>query len=244
MIEKERRIQQRQQEYDDLPKKPLQIDFDMATPFSSIHLQHIDSILAYHSLLQLFPEDFYDMHETRPPLESPLPLEKRSNNAGQWWWAASAAKYILELESIATWKKRWDEEHDYLVEEPDKRLFRIDHKAGHYKAYNMPILLRSAKVLSFCCVGNLEEIERLLSKVTHMGKKRSQGWGRIRKIAITDSDYDWSCWDREGKPMRAIPMNSQEILEITNKTGGVHLANVAYRAPYWWPGNKALCVIP
>ena len=143
------------------------------------------------------------------------------------------------------WKKRWDEENEDLLAAPTKRKFRVGHKSGFFKAFDMPVVVKACKTLHFCCVGNREEIERLLSGVRFVGKKRSQGLGLVKKIVVSDGEEDWSCW-LNGLPMRAIPAGPDYIQDLLdrNKNQQFHfkLQRMGYKPPYWHPQNQTLCL--
>jgi len=53
----------------------------------------------------------------------------------------------------------------------------------------MPLHTESATTLHAICIGNREEIERLLKAVTHIGKKGAIGYGRVARWTVTESDH-------------------------------------------------------
>jgi len=231
-------VESKQKEYDELPKRLLQIKFVMAAPISTIDEIHLDGIIAYFSLLDLFGEEFYNM-QAEHLFDPPCPFEKCSNGK-HFWWNASFAMASYYREYVVRWKKRWDEEHDDLVDFGNRQQ-KIAHKHSFFKAFDMPMVIRNAQELLFCCRGNQEEIERLLSNCHFVGKKRSQGYGEIREIIISDTDTDWSCWHENGKPSRAIPITPEQMMDLAKKGEKIISVGMAYKPPYWHPDNKTFC---
>ncbi len=230
---------ERQLIYDKLSKQNLLVKFEMSTPFSTMDYIRLDGLLAYFALRELLGDDFYNIRDYEEPIDSPLPLEKCKNDSGQWWWACSFGVSSSAAESITRWKKRWDDENDDLVDFGNK-LARVNHKAAHFKAYDMPLVIKLAKEIIFCCRGNLEEVENLLAGCRHIGKKRSQGYGQVRKITVSETDQAWHSWI-DDRPTRAIPVGKNEMGELTKKLGKVALSQIAYKPPYWHQKNTAWC---
>jgi CRISPR type IV-associated protein Csf3 len=235
---------EKQVEYDMLPKQILQVKFEMSAPFSTIDYLRIDGILAFFSLKELLGQDFFNLAGTAvdPVIDAPLPIEKGRTSKGLWWWHASFGLNSLHRDQITRWKKRWDDEHDDLVKFDGKKA-RVDHKAGFFKAYDMPLVLKNAAEVLFCVHGNMAEVERLLRGCKFVGKKRSQGYGEIKRISIEETQHDWSCWfvdnnDRgaDNRPSRAIPMDME-----TFNGGSAKFREMAYKPPYWHPANNAWC---
>jgi len=101
-------------------------------------------------------------------------------------------------------------------------------------------VLKCTKVITFCCLGNMKEVERLLEKCTHIGKKRSQGYGKIKKITIEDTKDSWYCYNEKGETTRAIPICTTELSDLL-KNGGFHAVRMGYKPPYWHPDNMTMC---
>lgn len=112
----------------------------------------------------------------------------------QPWWLAEGRDY---------WNKRSDTQYADLIDFKGKRG-KIIIEQGRYKAFHMPIFYRVAKKIEWYCVGDPQELRFLLSTVTHIGKKRSQGWGRVIQWNIEPWAEDWSVW-RDGKLTRGVP---------------------------------------
>lgn len=236
---------EKQKEYDGLAKQDLLVRFQMATPFSSMAYLSLDGVLAYWALNALMGPDFFNIDvDPIDPINAPLPLDRAQNEDKRWWWLSSFGCYTLNGESVTGWKKRWDDQNDLLVNFPEKKKPRIDHKSGFFKAYAMPLIIRNTKEIIFCCVGNAQEIEKLLANCWHLGKKRSQGYGRIASIKIEETSENWHNWSN-GRATRAIPIEEttikEQIAAAALKNKSFALVATGYKPPYWHPRNRAYC---
>jgi len=234
-----KKCKDKQLEYNELSKQLFLVKLSMAAPFSAVDHIRLDGLLAYQSLRHILGSDFYNLDPNKTTIEAPLPLEKCENDSEQWWWACSFGAYHLDYKALSTWKKRWDDQHDSLVKFPEKRKPRIDHKAGFFKAYSMPLVVRGAKEIVFCGYGNIIEVKKILTGVTHIGKKRSQGYGRVSKIEVKETSDKWYCWTEDKQATRAIPISKTKIRELSQ--GSIVAVNMAYRPPYWKRDNYAMC---
>lgn len=157
-----------------------------------------------------------------------LPLEKRGGG-GLWYYACSFAQWGPFADGSNYWNKRFDLRYEAAVDF-DNRRGRVLVEAGRYKAYHMPVFYRHALSVSWYCVGDTTAVRGLLSNITHVGKKTSQGWGRIIKWEVKRVDYDWSVYGGDGELMRSVPA-ADGIL-------------YGFRPPYWLPENQAVCKHP
>jgi hypothetical protein len=112
----------------------------------------------------------------------PLPLELLwVSPEGRPLWAATPLRPLVPgIESREYWHKRY----------PSHRA-EFGHKlnavtsAGRWKEYRMPVQALSVARLGAWCLGERSEVERLLSPVTHIGKKGSMGYGRVARWTVT-----------------------------------------------------------
>lgn len=165
-----------------------------------------------------------------------LPLKKIDHPKG-WYWACSFAQYEKQGEYIAYWHKRFDEVLAEQHADFAGRRGKIAVNAGRYKNYRMPIVIILADKLEWYCVGEPDEIRVLLTGITAIGKKRSQGYGLIDEWLVEDWPEDWSEVGPGGKLMRAL----HEMPKTTEK------ANVmmsGMKPPYWAQSNKSIVFMP
>jgi CRISPR type IV-associated protein Csf3 len=237
LLAKERRLS-----YRPWRKDTVRITIELSSPMACVDGDiRLDALLHCCVLQDLADEAKRRGHRSDFPRtvwrDVPMPLAKMQTAQGDDFkkiYCASFAEYDGS-ESVNRWKKRWEDEFDDMVDFGSRKQV-IDHKKEHFKSYDMPVVLRSTRELVFYARGVGEEIERLLKTyLTHMGKKGSQGYGRIRSVAVRPCAEDWSVW-RDGKPMRAIP------LEMAGETEGLRQIFCGYRPPYYLPEHQCLCV--
>lgn len=117
-------------------------------------------------------------------LDIPLPLRKARAGGEDWHWACSYAFGTpLFQPAPGYWNKRFDVQAAEEYMDIRKRA-RIDIGSGRYKNYRVPLAyyVMKDRKLSWYCVGDGEEIERLLVRnVWSLGKKRAIGYGMVEK---------------------------------------------------------------
>jgi CRISPR type IV-associated protein Csf3 len=169
----------------------------------------LDAILDY----QVKRERFGAQQTTRPggePAPSKpdpdVPLQAHHAGTENWYYACSWAQpqpwWVAE--GTDYWNKRFDAGFADLVDFGGRRG-KVIIEQGPYKAYHMPIFYRTACQIEWYAVGDLSRIRELLATVTHIGKKRSQGWGRVTEWIVEPWPEDWSvrC---DGYLTRGIPV--------------------------------------
>ncbi len=151
----------------------------------------------------------------------PLPLLRR-NIGKHWVWAASALfPDGAQEEDLQFWRKRFRQGRaDISAGVPNL-------KNGMYRDWNtpMPILLTS-RLIAYAS-GNRKECRRLLRELTHLGKKRAHGYGKIIEITYDQIEEDWSIL-KDGKAMRWLPDETSDRL-------------VRLRPPYWNTTERIKC---
>lgn len=189
----------------------------------------IDGILYATAMRRAYgPELLTASGKAAPAAPVALPLERRGEDDA-WYYAASFAQWGPHADYSSFWVKRFDQEHDDLVDF-DGRRGKVIVEQGRYKAYHMPTFLRHALWVSWYVVGEKVEIESLLAAVTHIGKKTSQGNGRIIAWTVEPWPEDWSVYGPDGRLMRAIPDPDGILYGV--------------RPSYWLAENQVLCRLP
>jgi hypothetical protein len=109
--------------------------------------------------------------------------------------------------------------------------FSIDPASGRWRARMIPRPALIADRLASRCVGDGDEIARLLQKVTHIGKRRSSGGGLIERWTV-ETGQPWK-WIENGRLTRSAPaeLGPRLGLEI-----GDAPSLVAWTSPYWHRG--------
>lgn len=154
-----------------------------------------------------------------------LPFERRKK-LGEWYYACSFAEWPKQIaDGSDHWNKKFDSKYiEYLAENKKVIINR-----GQFRAYHMPVFYRHALSLTWYCVGDKKQIELYLPFITHVGKKYSQGWGRVLRWEIEQINYDWS-EEKNGELMRSIPSEMGILYGI--------------RPSYWLRENQVECKLP
>lgn len=154
-----------------------------------------------------------------------LPFEHREK-LGEWYYACSFAEWPeLVTDGSDHWNKKFDSRYVEYLEWTGKLVIN----RGQFRAYHMPVFYRHALTLTWYAVGDKKEIERLLPFVTHIGKKYSQGWGRVLSWQVDEIDKDWS-EEKANQAMRSIPAENGILYGI--------------RPSYWLRENQIDCKLP
>lgn len=192
----------------------------------------LDSILAAAWIRRHYPNEFWVGAPNRVGdewIEARLPLERRES-AGEWFWAASFARYRPLSEEITYWHKRFDDNMANFLDLGGRRG-RINTKSGGFKSYRMPLVYMVTPELTWYIVGEREEVAGLLGMIPAVGKKHSAGYGFVAAWHVEPWPIDLSCRDERGQPMRAIPTRDGPL-------------ECGVRPPYWHPVNRVRCEMP
>lgn len=186
----------------------------------------IDSMLAWAWMAKHHP-DLLSHDPTRTKgveiIDPILPLVKRETN-GHWYWAASFALGEPKKEFRTHWHKRYDLQAAVEYADFDGRRGKVDVGRGNYKNYRMPLTIFLVPELTWYVVGDLEAIKDLVCRITSIGKKRSQGYGKVREWTVEAADEDLS-------NLRAIPDPDGDAI-------------YGVRPPYWLESNVMRVVMP
>jgi CRISPR type IV-associated protein Csf3 len=218
--------------------KSLHVRAYLRTPVVADRWLPLDGILLYqaHRNLHGAQEVTISGAYTRQGI-STLPLAIEHPGRRNWFYRCSWARWSHDVEGGDYWNKRFDSKYADLVDF-GKRRGKVVVEQGRYKAYHMPIFYRSALWIEWFCVGDETEIRYLLSIVTHLGKKASQGWGRVYRWIVEPCDEDWSVW-RENTLMRGIPVE-----DVIGSDRAYHIAHYGIRPSYWNRHNQMPLVVP
>ena len=116
----------------------------------------------------------------------------------------------------------------------NEKVKRIDAQRGKFKAYHIKMWYRFANYIDWYCVGNPEEICKLLQFCTNIGKNGGEGWGQVKNWEVTEWPEDWSIRGFGGKLMRNVPLAKQTDRGIL----------YGLRPSYWEPKNQFYCKMP
>lgn len=200
----------------------------------------IDSILSYAWLKLNAPDKLYHSNPDAMSIDElimpDLPLEQREMK-DEWYWAASFATYEVSGKFLTHWHKRFDAQHEkYLTGR--KKVFQP--QTGRFRSYRIPLPGDLTERVVWYCYGvPLETLDLLVEgAITHIGKKRSQGFGLVSSWKVEEIDYDYSELGPDGQIMRAM-------LEPPEGFSGEGVfRRYGIRPPYWHRDNIFKCIVP
>lgn len=215
--------------------KNLQITAYMQSNIVCDDFLPFDGILYYFACQQKYGFQEYTLPGINPKIDVILPL-KRVNNKNEWFYSASWA-YPLQAwflsESVCNWTKSFDLNYSDLTKFKNKA--KVENKKGKYKSYNMPVFYKVTDKIIWYVVGDKEEIASILQFAQSIGKKTSQGWGRVKKWAVEEIKEDWSI-RKDGKLTRGVPVSYDK-----NTPG--QIINYGFRPSYWQKENQGAIVV-
>lgn len=181
---------------------------------------HLDALLAW----VLSPMHRTTVGLSRSDVPDDIPLPVAILNVGSTWvWQASAIMphEIDAMSDIRYWRKKF-------------RQNRAELTAGSpnmtnatYREWNQPMQLLLCRSMVAYAAGRAVVIRKLLNRVSHIGRKRAHGFGKLLRVDVAPVDYNWSCV-RDGIAMRWLP----------NENGSRF---VRPRPPYWNHYGRVNC---
>jgi CRISPR type IV-associated protein Csf3 len=121
----------------------------------------------------------------------------------------------------------------------DGKLRRLNITLGANKGYRIP---RPVAYLddgvTWWCIGDRVEIERLLCGVTHLGKRRGVGLGRVETWTVEPCE-PWPGFPvvRDGKALRRLPVGWPGV-----DSGRCGFGTLL--PPYWDHAKEEPCILP
>jgi len=177
-----------------------------------------------------------------PPLNGPdavdfdLPLAKWVGG-GTWGWRCSWACADIRAEGRAEIRKRTIS--DEAAAWSDAR--RMDTSAGRFKPADLAYPSIIAPAITWYCVGDLDAVRALLSRVHSIGKATNKGYGRIMRWEVEPHAADLSL-AYDGELMRALPPSVAEpiLSDPSRYTPRPH----GIRPPYHHASRRHAVLVP
>ena len=217
---------------------------DLATPVAaSDPYIHLDSFLSYAAGVEAIGHDgLRELEDGGEPryFKDEMPLAE-VRHEGDWVWGCSAAMVAEPDEyrdetgdwNTTKWRKRFDVDLDHQVKRTN-----INTSSGEFKSYNASLPYNAADKLLFYFRGDAERTKAMIdAHVQGVGKKRSQGYGKINDIHVGDAEAETAIW-HDGRVLRALPSSWLEV-----EPGAVHERRTT-KPPYWHQANQTMAVRP
>lgn len=211
----------------------MQVRAWLRTPVVSDATLPLDGIFLYQAMRHKYSAQDATLPGALSVEPEPLPLA-RAGEGDLWYYRCSFATWPQVAEGKAAWSKRINTRHMGIVDLG--RSSKVTVEKGRYRSYHMPVFYRSALWIAWYADGDMEAVRELLRDVWAIGKKTSQGYGRVARWDVEPWPHDWSV-ERDGQPTRAIPIGGAFSLDD-------HILYAGYRPPYWLPANQAMCRVP
>lgn len=145
---------------------------------------HLDSLLAW--ALAPMQVETRNISRSDAPDDIKIPLLRSVVN-GSEVWHASALFCDCQNETLRFWRKKFRQNYQGLADGSPGLT------NGIYREWNMPIPLILTNEMYAYASGSRKEVKRLLKRhIKSLGKKRSQGFGKITDIETIEIEDDWS----------------------------------------------------
>lgn len=212
---------------------------------------HLDSFVAYAAGVEsIGVEGLAELEDGGEPeyFADEMPF-KRYEADGEWVWATTAAGIATadgtdiderERWSATKWRKHFDDDPVHQIKET-----HINTSSGSFKSYNAALPYTGADELTFffepAADSEPERVLELIDRhVSGIGKKRSQGFGRIRDLDLVDaSDTVQSGIYHNGTWLRSVPTEFAPTV-----VSGITYERRTVRPPYWHAANQAMAYAP
>jgi len=206
------------------------ITFNMTSPISFIDKPIFDSMVMYCEYQkQRLVTDFHTP-TGKEIINFDIPIDKHEDG----YYLASYMFLDNNCEGQDTWKKRWENKYDYIVNFGNTKK-RIHTGSGKFKSYNIPINIVSTKNVWFYFSGDATKVKKMVDKyLIGIGKKIKIGFGWFSGFTI-EKEYDDSFVYYRPLPGFYSETDLKRIFKHIphyEKTFG------AWKVPYWLPQNQ------
>jgi len=140
------------------------------------------------------------------------------------------------VESLSSFKehfaKRIGVENAPLLRENERKVVSVGNLWT--KSYRLPLEVRPvSRIAWFVSSDDLDHVGDILNGIHSIGKKRSQGFGRIAQWVIEETEHDWS-WFAD-TPHGKLLMRVLPWCESLRQCIGWKRAFAGWAPPYWHP---------
>ena len=122
-----------------------------------------------------------------------------------------------------------------------REMRRVNLSAGPAKSYRIPYerMHLRGDVMTWWCLGDADAIRPLLASITHLGRRRAVGNGRVVGWEVEPSET----WDGfpcvvGGQPLRNLPVDWPGVAP------GCEIAWATLAPPYWQRSAEVECYVP
>lgn len=197
----------------------------------------LDALLAYWWLREALGEEEFALGMTghRASIDADIPVARDTDpSTGHWWFQCSAPVGDVARRFHSHTHRRFDEaEASSRVPE---RVRTVLTAGGPYKAYRNQHARELVPALAWSCVGDGDEIDRLLRRCANIGRGHTHGYGQVVRWEVTPGDDATLHAARFGRPL-PVAFAAQHDVTGPQRIWGV-------RPPGREPAHQTLCVMP
>lgn len=202
----------------------------------------LDGLLAFAQAVYIEGREPADPSKPVPPVDLSGVLAR--SQCGRYYLASFALADVEEWERGRYVNRRFPLTEAQMLgaAEGKERLGTLSLKGGPCKSFRIPIEtahLRDDRI-TWYCIGDRAEILARLAWITHLGKRRGVGLGRVHRWEVEPCESWGEGFPviRDGRPLRNLPLDSMEP-EAAQQWEG--FGCVSY--PYFEREREELCLI-
>ena len=216
-----------------------EITLFLQTPPALYDPIHLDGLLS-RAVVQNATQGL-GLPESPEPYWLPLPLEKawESDDGLPLWCSTNFSPIETDTVTSAFWHKR-QIRPEFLKRGPKGRPMNLRDTEGATKEYRIPLPLHACRVWRATFSGDAHAVTELLKGISHVGKKKSQGYGLVERWEL-NARASFSFFDADGRPLRPIPT---EYGALPRKLPITDAALTSWTPPYWHAGIMRFCHLP
>jgi hypothetical protein len=187
---------------------------------------HLDALLGWCLAPMQVPPHMRDLQTDEKPFDVQIPLLRSKVNGHDVWHGSALFSEGDEPETIAWWRKRFrtDFAGGLTSGSPNMTL-------GKMRCYNTPLpLILTRQMFAYASGNRKTALKALRANLKYLGKKSSEGHGKILSIEAEEVSEDWSL-TKDGVAMRFLPHPE-----------GRTIARCA--PPYWNFVDRVPCLSP
>lgn len=218
--------------------QPLEITAELMSGFASSDpwSPAIDGIIGYQFMREQLGDEEFSITCHRLDLQRPihgLPFGVEAYG-DHWWYQCSFPHYRSVAEVTRYTHRRFDAKHAEKYWGTPGKSGKVLVAAGPYKNARMKVHQHITPRLTWYCIGDKSEIERLLARVTHVGAKIGAGFGRVRRWTVSPADCE-----EKARFCRSLPVEfaAKRGIEGQEMLWGI-------RPPVRHPDNRTQCIMP
>lgn len=197
-----------------LPVGHVEVELTTSKPVAYTDLPTLDGVLAAAVVRELFQNERF-LHDPSACVYQPLPLGLEREIDGLPLWRSTNFFPVGEWAEYRTHIHKRTEANPYRLaavygtldaKSPRRSPSSV---AGQYMDYRIPVRAVMSERFVARCVGNADEIRRLLiENVTALGRHRAAGFGSVLEWKVTVVPGEFSFHDEDGVPLRPIPIQT------------------------------------